>query len=350
MEELQIKNDENQNDDASIKLKVNSKTNEMADEIVSSDVSNLIKRREVVKRIDNFGKQTLDLAMQRSKNLSSTISTMTQTSSNNELDKNLEKLEKELRTIDPTNVDFSVITKGLNKFFSPITKYFKKFEQEESNIEEIITSLNTGRNILSNDNITMELEIDKINETIRMLNAEYENGTIVKKKIEEVIEKAKLDCEDANKIAFYEEEVLIPLEKKLYDIKEIILVNEQSAMAMEIIRKNNKELIRNVDRIKNVTLVAVNTAVAVAKSLYNQKIVLKKIDALNSATEKNITNTGRKLNEKATSISKEIEIKSATIDGLKNAFENAFAEIKNVEKENEIKLEIPNKIELGKFY
>ena len=323
------------NNDTSLKLKADSKSNDVANEIVNSDVSNLLARREIVKRIDNYGQETLELAMQRSKNLSATISTIGQTSSGDDLDDNISKLEKELRTLDPSGIDFSKIAQGFSKLFSPVTKYFNKIQQEEDDIEDIIATLIAKRNVLSNDNITLELEIDKITDTIKMLNLEYEVGEKIKAKIQSTIDEAKQSGEDASKIAFYEEEVIVPLEKKLYDIKEVIIVNEQSALEMEVICKNNKELIRNVDRIKNVTLVAVNTAVAVAKSLYNQKLILKKIDALNNSTERLISKTGENLRSEATDISKDITNQNVSIDGLKKAFESAFSEIAQITVENE---------------
>ena len=55
------------------------------------------------------------------------------------------------------------------------------------------------------------------------------------------------------------------------------LVKKQSGIALEVIRNNNKEIIRNIERITDVTFVALNTAIIVAEALYNQKISLKKL-------------------------------------------------------------------------
>ena len=42
---------------------------------------------------------------------------------------------------------------------------------------------------------------------------------------------------------------------------------------MEVIRKNNYELIRSVNRAQTVTIAALNVAVTVAGALYNQKVL-----------------------------------------------------------------------------
>lgn len=334
MQETQEKVNNDEQIDPKIKLKVDSKSSEIMNEIIDNDASDIIKRREITKRIDNYGVDTLKIAEERSKNFSTTVSKMTVDSTSESLEQSIEKLEKEMKTVDPSLVDFSKISKGIGKLFNPITQYFKKLEQEDENIEGILNVLNSIRNILSNDNITLELEIDKIADTIQILNLEYDVGVKIKNQIESIIEEARKDDNNLEKIKFYEDEVITPLEKKLYDIKQVIIVNEQSMLAMEIIRKNNKELIRNIDRIKNVTMVAINTAVMVAKSLYNQKVALNKIEALNNSTNDIISNTSDKLNQVSLDIANGINNAELSSDLLKQKFTDLYSLIEDVKIQN----------------
>lgn len=94
--------------------------------------------------------------------------------------------------------------------------------------------------------------------------------------IEAQIELAKLRNEDPDKIRFITEEVLFPLRQRVMDLQQMLVVNQQGIMAIEVVVRNNKELIRGVDRAKNVTISALKISVTVASALYNQKIVLKK--------------------------------------------------------------------------
>ena len=109
------------------------------------------------------------------------------------------------------------------------------------------------------------------------------------------------------------------------------LIKEQSALAFEIIRRNNKEIIRNLERIKNVTIVALNTAVMVAKSLYNQKLVLNKISMLEKGTANLIQGTANAVKNQSQKIAKS----SNPEDVLKSAFNNAFETLSSVKQENE---------------
>lgn len=138
--------------------------------------------------------------------------------------------------------------------------------------------------------------------------------------------------------------VLEPIEKKLFDLKQMSLVKKQSGIALEVIRNNNKEIIRNIERITDVTFVALNTAIIVAEALYNQRISLKKITELEKGTEKFMQNVGKAVKE-------EYRIKNGSLEDLKKAFNDAYSVIddaqlqnKKVLPENELKLmELKNK-------
>ena len=138
--------------------------------------------------------------------------------------------------------------------------------------------------------------------------------------------------------------MLEPIEKKLFDLKQMSLVKKQSGIALEVIRNNNKEIIRNIERITDVTFLALNTAIIVAEALYNQKISLRKITELEKGTEKFMQNVGRAVKE-------EYSINNGSVEDLKKAFNDAYSVIDDVQlqnkkvlPENELKLmELKNK-------
>ena len=111
---------------------------------------------------------------------------------------------------------------------------------------------------------------------------------------------------------------------------QMIVVNQQGIIAIEVIRRNNKELIRGVDRAKNVTISALRTATIVASALYNQKIVLKKIDILNKTTNDLISGTSKMLKEQGAEIQKQAIENSISVDTLKNAFSDTLEALNSI--------------------
>ena len=101
--------------------------------------------------------------------------------------------------------------------------------------------------------------------------------------IEAQIQKAELESVEEDKINFVREEILFPLRQKVMDLQQMIVINQQGIISLNVIRRNNKELIRGVTRAKNVTITALRTGAMVASALYDQKITMDKIKILIAA-------------------------------------------------------------------
>ena len=80
------------------------------------------------------------------------------------------------------------------------------------------------------------------------------------------------------------EDVLFYVRQKHQDLLTQLAVSIQSYLAIDIVIKNNIELIKGVDRASTTTVSALRTAVIVAQALGNQKLVLDQITALNTTT------------------------------------------------------------------
>ena len=203
----------------------------------------------------------------------------------------------------------------------------------------MLETLERKKNILTNDNITLELEINKIDEIIKNLEKEYDNGI----KLKEEIKNNDLYSDGE----FNVETILNSLDKKIYDIKEMIIVKQQSQMALEIIRRNNKEIIRNIEKIKNITIEALNTAVIVAKSIYNQKLVLKGLDKLKMKTQDLMVGTGKIINNDidANSSNDKLELMKEMFNNILTTIEEADEQNKKSIPESELKIIELKKIE-----
>src|SRR3546814_3938459 len=73
---------------------------------------------------------------------------------------------------------------------------------------------------------------------------------------------------------------------------DLMAVTVQGYLALDLVKKNNVELVKGVDRASTTTVSALRTAVTVAQALTNQKLVLEQITALNTTTANIIDSTG----------------------------------------------------------
>ena len=231
--------------------------------------------------------------------------------------------------MDPSVIDFA--KKGiLGKIFNPIRSYFQKYEKADEVISDIVASLDKGRTTLKNDNTTREIEQQALRLLTKTLEKEIKLGTLMDEAIESHIDKAKIQGEDPEKIRFITEEILFPLRQRVMDLQQMLVVNQQGIMAFEVVIRNNKELIRGVDRAKTVTISALKIAVTVASALYNQNIVLEKIEALNKTTNAIIAGTSKMLKEQGVAIQKQAMDTTISIDTLKEAFTDVLSALDSI--------------------
>ncbi len=295
------------------------------DELFNFDLGSLKDRREIVSSIENFGTDIVEKSTAKNELLNVRLNELSRMGGENgEIVNGLAQLQVQMKDLDPSGVNF--VKKGtIGKLFHPVKTYFAKFEKADDVIAKTVASLGRGKEVLKHDNTTLEVEQLALRELTKRLAQQIELGMQMDDAITAAIEKAKIEDVDEERIKFIEEEVQFPLRQKVMDMQQMQAVNMQGIIAMEIVRRNNRELIRAVDRAENVTVSALRIAVTVASALYNQKIVLEKVNAVNEATNKIISGTSKMLKEQGAAIQQQAMETNVSVDTLRNAFADTFA-------------------------
>lgn len=304
------------------KLKVLSDNNVEA--VMNLDMDSLEDRKLILKSIDEFGLDTMQKSSQKNALLEVSIKNLSKMGDEGgEVAIGLTELQMAMKDLDPSMIDFT--KKGFfGRVANPIRTYFDKYQKADNVINDIMESLEKGKITLKNDNTTLEIEELSMRDLTKKLAKEIEMGIMMDEEISDALNKAKANNDDPDRISFVSEEILFPLRQRIMDMQQMIVVNQQGIIAIEVIRRNNKELIRGVDRAKNVTISALRTATIVASALYNQKIVLKKIDLLNKTTNDLISGTSKMLKEQGTEIQRQSIESNISVDTLKSAFSDTL--------------------------
>jgi uncharacterized protein YaaN involved in tellurite resistance len=134
-----------------------------------------------------------------------------------------------------------------------------------------------------------------------------------------------LEGADAERAKVLKEDALFYVRQKTQDLLTQLAVSAQGYMALDMVRRNNLELIKGVDRATTTTISALRTAVIVSQALADQRLVLDQITALNATTSSIIESTSQLLRDQSTKVHEQAA--SATIDltQLQKAFENIYA-------------------------
>ncbi len=298
--------------------------------IFDTDLNNPQERENILKPLDNFGLNEMTKSASHNEILATRFVDLTKGGKEaDNISEKLLELNSQMKDLDPSKVDFA--KKGVfGNLVNPVRKYFAKYQKAEVAISEIVESLDKSSKVLQNDNTTLLNEENYLREVTNKLLADIELGKQMDASIEAQIQSAEIEGVDEEKISFVKEEILFPLRQRIMDMQQMIVVNQQGIVSLNVIRRNNKELIRGVKRAQNVTVSALRTGVMVASALYDQKIVMEKINILNQTTENIIESTSHMLKEQGSEIQRHSAETMISPEVLKASFAEALQAIVDV--------------------
>lgn len=313
------------------KEKIQAQADNNAIAIFETDLNDVEEREAILKSIENFGVDSMNKSSDKNNSLlNAQLKNYTKGGNESEnVSEKLIELNRQVRDLDPSNVDWT--NSGImSKFFDPVKKYFDKYESAETVIANILKSLDQSKKALNNDNVTLLAEESNLREVTKNLMINIELGKQMDESIEAQIQEAKLKGIEQEKIDIVTEEILFPLRQRIMDMQQMIVINQQGIVSLNVVRRNNSELIRGINRAKNVTVTALRTGIMVASSLYNQKIAIDKINMLNSTTEDIISSTSRILKDQGKQIQKLSTESTISPETLQTSFNEALAAIEDI--------------------
>ncbi len=236
--------------------------------------------------------------------------------------KSLLDLRRTIEDLDPAQATGVKKLLGLIPFGDKFEDYFRKYESSQSQLDGILRSLYSGQDELRKDNASLDQEKSHLWETMQRLAqyiyiAEHLDAALVAKI-------AEVQPTDADKAKALQEDVLFYVRQKHQDLLTQLAVSIQGYLAIDLVRRNNVELVKGVDRATTTTVSALRTAVIVAQALANQRLVLDQINALNTTTSNMIQSTSELLATQSVAINKQAADSTIGIDKLQAAFANVY--------------------------
>ena len=191
---------------------------------------------------------------------------------------------------------------------TPVFKHCIDFMNHDSETQESTEDLTKTMileskeimTLLKRDNITLNIEVSKITAMIQDLYNIYAEGQELEKRIHTKINTIKNEADTK----IFVDSALLPLQRKLFEIQQMITVKTQTIMTINIVQKNNLTVIQNIDNIKNVTLGALKILAASAKAKSDQAELSKcfnntelRLNEANIIVKNTLPENDTKLNE-----------------------------------------------------
>jgi len=308
--------------DAGQKSKLETKVQEFIDDLVTQDVNSPAFGQRV-DQITNMGRREIaEASGQSNRFLERPVRAMDETSG---VGTDLAQLRRTVEDLDPSKRGNLLAPRklfGIIPFGNRLRDYFDSYKSAQSHISAILARLQGGKDELMMDNAAIDVErqnlwqaLGKLEQMIYMsktLDAQLEART------------AELEASDPAKAKAIRENPLFYVRQRTQDLLTQMAVSVQGYLALDLVKKNNVELIKGVDRASTTTVGALRTAVTVAQALTNQKLVLDQITALNTTTANMIDATGEMLRDNTARVHEQAVSATIPLETLSRAFQNVY--------------------------
>ena len=238
---------------------------------------------------------------------------------------NLSELRRVVEDLDPGKRGKLTTPRkilGIIPFGNKLNTYFRSYQSAQTHIQSILGNLASGKDELLMDNAAIDVERQKLWEAMGNLEQMIHISRALDTKLEE--KALELDATDPAKAKTIRETALFYVRQRTQDLLTQMAVSVQGYLALDLVKKNNVELVKGVDRASTTTVGALRTAVTVAEAMTNQRLVLNQITALNSTTAGIIDSTSTMLRDQTGKIHEQAAASTIPLETLQRAFQNIY--------------------------
>ena len=245
---------------------------------------------------------------------------------------NLAELRRTVEQLDPGKQ--GKLSKGRKilgfiPFGNSLKRYFNSYESAQGHIQAVLGHLASGKDELLMDNAAIDVERQNLWEAMGSLEQMIHISRALDTKLEE--KAADLDATDPAKAKAIRETALFYVRQRTQDLLTQMAVTVQGYLALDLVKKNNVELVKGVDRASTTTVAALRTAVTVAQAMANQRLVLQQVTALNETTAGLIDSTGTLLRDQTGKIHEMAASSTIPLETLQRAFQNIYHTMDNID-------------------
>jgi uncharacterized protein YaaN involved in tellurite resistance len=299
------------------------KADQFVNALLAIDPKDFKARKDYATAAESMGIELQKQAAKKSEILKQQIGKLAKDEGDGgEVAKSLIDLKLQVEDLDPARFDldpgwFSRMLGLIPGVGTPLKRYFTRFESAQTVIAAIVRSLEIGRDQLNRDNVNLVEDQKGMHE----LTLKLEKAIKLAMRIDQRLDaKLKEMAPGSEQHKFVSEELLFPLRQRIIDLQQQLAVNQQGVLVTEGIIRNNKELVRGVNRTLHVTVSALNVGATLAIALANQRDVLEKVESVNKTTGDLIAGTAERLKTQGAQIHKQASSSMIEIDKLRQAF------------------------------
>ncbi|KQW14283.1 toxic anion resistance protein [Streptomyces sp. Root369] len=234
----------------------------------------------------------------------------------------LVELRRVVEDLDPRDLPAAKGRKFLSRLpgGNRLRDHVAKYASAQGTLNRIVGSLRGGQDELRRDNAALQTERVRLWETMGKLQ-EY---VVLTEALDTAVERHITAAGDPEAADSLRADVLFPVRQKHQDLLTQLAVCAQGYLAMDVVRRNNEELIKGVDRAATTTVSALRISVMLASALENQKKVVEQVNALRGTTEDLIRGNAEMLATQSGEIQRIAADPAVGAETLRSAFQQIY--------------------------
>src|SRR4029453_4937961 len=148
---------------------------------------------------------------------------------------------------------------GIIPFGNRVNRYFDKYRSSQTHISAILQRLANGKDELLMDNAAIDTERSGVGKKMHRPDKRIHISKSLEKTLEDKAN--ELDATEPAKAKAIRETALFYTRQRTTDLLTQMAVTVQGYLALDLVKKNNVELVKGVDRASTTTVSALRTAV-----------------------------------------------------------------------------------------
>ncbi|MFF9911985.1 toxic anion resistance protein [Streptomyces sp. NPDC013457] len=234
----------------------------------------------------------------------------------------LVELRRTVEDLDPRDTPGKGARRLLSKLpgGNKLRDHVARYASSQGTLTGIVGALRGGQDELRRDNAALQTERARLWETMGKLQ-EY---AVLTEALDGAVEERIALTPDPAAADALRSDVLFPVRQKHQDLLTQLAVCAQGYLAMDVVRRNNDELIKGVERAATSTVSALRIAVMLSSALENQRKVAEQVNVLRSTTEDLIRGNAEMLSTQSGEIQRIAADPAVGAETLRSAFQQIY--------------------------
>ncbi|MFD4643437.1 toxic anion resistance protein [Lentzea sp. NPDC058436] len=239
----------------------------------------------------------------------------------------LTELRRSVRELDPQ--DLSKLTGrklfGLLPGGNAARGLLARLRAADEPVNRIVLKLRSGQDALKRDNAAIKGERQRLWDLMTQLSRDAALAAEMDEAVERQV--AILDLAEPARAQALRADVLFGLRQRHQDLLTQLAVCAQGYMALDVVRRNNDELVKGIERAVSTTVTALRIGVAVAAALAGQREVIDQVDAVRGLTDSILKSNATLMSLQGQDIQRIAATPAVGIEAVRTSFDQIYAAI-----------------------